>query len=299
MPEYCASAAYYRERYPKEKGAPLLLCPYKRYHFWTPKGARPGRSKNIHRKKALGTRNSPFVAFWYMRLHPVCKRKSLVKMVKRGELGTVNMVRRRRKLADGEAEAGVDTVGTVRCRLCRNVGELPECRAKFKANTTKEICPSAEERRPASNVTQKIENDTCDRLAVWWEGPDQMFVQELDPGESTVWYIFIGNHELLVCIRYTVPGTFMVEREKCKATWSPPQEREERVVKVSNIIGPGTLPLYSPGDGEISNNQELSVYHVGHYTLGLSLIAFCIFVLTGLKKLRDFQPLVQGPLTHT
>eukprot|EP00928_Gymnodinium_smaydae_P042972 TRINITY_DN28895_c0_g1_i1.p1 TRINITY_DN28895_c0_g1~~TRINITY_DN28895_c0_g1_i1.p1 ORF type:complete len:453 (+),score=117.31 TRINITY_DN28895_c0_g1_i1:69-1361(+) len=128
MPEYCASAAYYRELY-AEGSAPLLLCPYRRYHFWTPDGARPGRNEKTHRKKGLGVRNSPFVAMWFVNLAPVVEPRELLRLAKAGNLPGVDVYR---PPADDNAEnADGAADSSVRCRLCRRIEGLPEGRACF------------------------------------------------------------------------------------------------------------------------------------------------------------------------
>eukprot|EP00929_Paragymnodinium_shiwhaense_P036372 TRINITY_DN19502_c0_g1_i1.p1 TRINITY_DN19502_c0_g1~~TRINITY_DN19502_c0_g1_i1.p1 ORF type:complete len:378 (-),score=81.57 TRINITY_DN19502_c0_g1_i1:93-1226(-) len=121
MPEYCASAAWYGEEFPDPKAAPLLLCPYKRYHFWTPEGLRPGRNSKAHKKKDLGIRNSPFVAVWYINLEPVVSRKELLSLAKTGDIATVDTY-----------GATAEREDRVRCRLCRRLEGLPEGRERFQ-----------------------------------------------------------------------------------------------------------------------------------------------------------------------
>merc|ERR1719384_564412 len=54
MPEYVASSGFYRRRFNRHPPSPLLLCPYRRYSFWTPMGLRPETNVKGYRNPELG-----------------------------------------------------------------------------------------------------------------------------------------------------------------------------------------------------------------------------------------------------
>eukprot|EP00931_Biecheleriopsis_adriatica_P054801 TRINITY_DN32283_c0_g1_i1.p1 TRINITY_DN32283_c0_g1~~TRINITY_DN32283_c0_g1_i1.p1 ORF type:complete len:312 (+),score=59.48 TRINITY_DN32283_c0_g1_i1:57-992(+) len=127
MPEYVASTGYYkrrfaqpgRARYPKRGAPPLLLCPRKRYHFWSPHGARPDHEKknpSTHSDAVLGIRSSPFVALWYIDIGPIVEREELLELAASGALEGIC------RPHEGSG-----------CLLCRDLEELPKERALFKA----------------------------------------------------------------------------------------------------------------------------------------------------------------------
>ena len=128
MPEYVSSAAHYKKRFaaggdPKRRGAPLLLCPYQRYHFWTPVGLRRDKEKanpNAHRNPELGIRCSPFVALWYVSTEPVLPVAKVLRRASKGLLEGIDTAE-----APGSKEKR-------RCRLCTGAEELPASRASFK-----------------------------------------------------------------------------------------------------------------------------------------------------------------------
>mmetsp|Transcript_65585 Transcript_65585/g.128720 ORF Transcript_65585/g.128720 Transcript_65585/m.128720 type:complete len:431 (+) Transcript_65585:137-1429(+) len=59
--------------------APMYVCPYKRYHYWTPKAMRPGGKTQGHANATLGNRTSPFISFWYVDTEPLISRKRFLR----------------------------------------------------------------------------------------------------------------------------------------------------------------------------------------------------------------------------
>jgi len=133
MPEYVASARYYhkrfaqigRARYPKRGAPPVLLCPAKRYHFWSPLGARPEHEikPSMHAEPALGVRLSPFVALWYIDLMPLVERMELLELASQGQLEGIRRAR----------ATGCETMQEPSFnQLCGDRRELPEGRFAFR-----------------------------------------------------------------------------------------------------------------------------------------------------------------------
>jgi hypothetical protein len=58
--------------------APVLVCPRKRYNYWTPKGLRAAGKVQGH-VSSLGHRTSPFISYWYVHLGPVVPKRDLLK----------------------------------------------------------------------------------------------------------------------------------------------------------------------------------------------------------------------------
>jgi len=63
LPSYVADKPYFKKFCKSFK----LVCPRKRYVYWTPKGLR-GKEKKQNHASSLGTRTSPFPSFWYINL---------------------------------------------------------------------------------------------------------------------------------------------------------------------------------------------------------------------------------------
>lgn len=153
MPEYCASAAYYRELFAKKvedagehqrdvADRPLFLCPYKRYHFWSPIELAAAKNPKAHRRKELGFRNSPFVSFWYVNLAPVVGRKELLSLVSQGEVRGVDTMKNPSDVANA--------------RLCGTLTQLPDGRDKFKTSATQRRAAKTEERGQKLNTAKKL-----------------------------------------------------------------------------------------------------------------------------------------------
>jgi len=84
MPNYVCKKDFFM---PLLKGlthvnGPIFICPFKRYHFWTPKSMRVKEKVQNHASE-LGHRTSPFITFWYIDLDPVVSREELLNFSER------------------------------------------------------------------------------------------------------------------------------------------------------------------------------------------------------------------------
>lgn len=132
MPEYVITSSYYTKYFSKHGEYPLFLCPYSRYHFWTPVGLREVTNKQAHRNPELGIRCSPFVSLWYISLEPATSHDKVMKRVSKGLVQGVDSVSR--EGGDAPESTGEPSA---RCRLCRCPEELPESRHTFKGTVRK------------------------------------------------------------------------------------------------------------------------------------------------------------------
>ena len=95
MPNYVAAKPYFSTTYSGQSSGqsasrptatnaaghrqpPLLVCPRKRYNYWTPKGLRAAGKVQGH-VSSLGHRTSPFISYWYLDLGPEVPKRDLLR----------------------------------------------------------------------------------------------------------------------------------------------------------------------------------------------------------------------------
>jgi hypothetical protein len=84
MPSYVATKPFFLSALmgPTSSGTgrepPVLVCPRKRYNYWTPKGLRAAGKVQGH-VSSLGHRTSPFVSYWFVDLSPAVPKPDLLR----------------------------------------------------------------------------------------------------------------------------------------------------------------------------------------------------------------------------